>query len=79
MLFGMETVECEVALASAAIPAPMVLDLASNPVATLQVNLHSGLAQVIFLQYTSVFNVLICNAFIQVRVVHCLAVLTVSE
>ncbi len=49
----METVECEVALTSAAIPAPMVLDLASNPVATLQVNLHSGLAQVISPQLPS--------------------------
>lgn len=46
VLFGMETVECEVALTSAAIPAPMVLDLTSNPVATLRVNLHTGMAEV---------------------------------
>lgn len=46
VLFGMETVECEVALTSAAIPAPMVLDLGSSPVATLRVNAQTGIAEV---------------------------------
>ncbi len=46
VLFGMETVECEVALTSAAIPASMVLDLGSSPVATLRVNAQTGIAEV---------------------------------
>lgn len=58
VLFGMETVECEVALTSAAIPAPMVLDLASNPVATLRVNLHTGMAEVRLCQHSFILCML---------------------
>lgn len=49
VLYTMETLECEVALTSAAIPAPMILELATNPVATLHVDALSGLAEASFL------------------------------
>ncbi len=46
VLYNTETLQCEVALTSAAIPNPLVLKLGPNPTAMLRTNLHTGAVEV---------------------------------
>ena len=48
MLYTAETAQCEVALSSAAIPAPLVLQEAgAHLVATMRIDVRSGAAEVL--------------------------------
>ncbi len=57
VLFSTETLENEVALCSAAIPAPLVLNSAGLAVATARIDLRSGTAEVGMLRLVSDLHV----------------------